>query len=101
MTLKKSFGIFAIATSVFLLAFDVYWYTIKYHDLSSFIAFALTSLLGIAVGIIFIEISKEISGMSQEVKDLKGDVEYVENKTLEHIENETQIHETEDQEKGE
>lgn len=88
MTLKKSFGIFAIATSLFLLAFDVYWYTIKYHDLSSFLAFGCTSLLGISVGIIFIEISKEISGVSKEVKDLKGDVAYVESKALEHIEGE-------------
>lgn len=81
MTLKKNFGIFAIATSLVLLAFDLYWYIIRGRDVSNFVAFALISLLGISIGIIFLELSKDVD-------KIKGDLAYVEEKALEHIEGE-------------
>jgi hypothetical protein len=79
MSLKKSLGFFAIAVSIILLGFDTYWYMFHWHDISSFLGFSLTSLLGIAIGIIFIDLERKVDRLA-------GNLEYVENKTLEHIE---------------
>lgn len=95
MSLKKIVSGLLGLMGLFFIGFSVYWNLVLYKDLSNF--FIVTALgfvvISISILVYFIfnlrENIKDIKEkISKEVKDLKNDVEYVEEKALEHIETE-------------
>lgn len=95
MSLKKIVSGLLGLMGLFFIGFSIYWDLILHNNLSDF--FIVTALgcvvISISILVYFIfnlrENIKDIKEkISKEVKDLKNDVEYVEEKALEHIETE-------------
>jgi hypothetical membrane protein len=94
--LKTKIGILLIIAAIGLAGVDVYWYLIKYHDMSSFIGFALTAFAFAALAVTLFEFDRThkqnkqdfmvyAEKVEKELVALKGQVDYLEGKILDEL----------------
>lgn len=79
MNLKNTIGmVLIIASALMLLPFNVYWYLVRYNDISSFLSFSCVAICFIIIGILLFF----MSGLESKVNKFKKEIEYFEEKLL-------------------